>query len=69
MLQNRVNNDIYIVLYITQNVFNLLLFFQRYAPDKLLIANIKKGSNSLITYGRVMVFAFCTLSDGLLSIY
>ena len=39
--------------------FNSLLYFQRYAPDKLFIAKIKKGSNSVNTGDRIMVFAFC----------
>ena len=33
--------------------------FQRYATDKLFIAKIKKGSNSLNTGDRVLVIAFC----------
>ena len=37
--------------------FNSLLYFQRYAPDKLF--NAKKGSNSLNTGDRVMVLVFC----------
>ena len=49
--------------------FNSLLYFQRYAPDKLLIAKIKKGSNSINTGDRVMVLAFCTCSNGPLSMY
>ena len=32
--------------------FNSLLYFQRYAPDKLFIAKIKIGSNSVNTVGR-----------------
>ena len=39
--------------------FNCLLYFQRYAPDKLFIAKIKKGSNSTNIGDRVMVLAFC----------
>ena len=35
--------------------FNFLLYFLRYAPDKLFIAKIKKGSNSVNTGDRVMV--------------
>ena len=36
-------------LSIYQVSFNSLLYFQRYAPDKLFIAKIKKGSNSVTT--------------------
>ena len=39
--------------------FNTLLYFQLYAPDKLSVAKIKKGSNSVNTGDRVMVLAFC----------
>ena len=39
--------------------FNFLLYFRRYAPDKLFIAKLKKGSNSVNTGDRVMVLAFC----------
>ena len=39
--------------------FNSLRYFQRYVPDKLFIAKIKKGSNSVNTGERVMVLAFC----------
>ena len=39
--------------------FNSLLYFQRYVPDKLFIAKIKKVSNSVNTGDRIMVFAFC----------
>ena len=35
--------------------FNSLLYLQRYAPDKLFTAKIKKGGNSLNTGDRVMV--------------
>ena len=49
--------------------FNSLVYFQRYAPDKLFIAKIKKGSHSIITVDRVMILAFCTSSDGPLSMY
>ena len=37
--------------------FNSLLYFQRYALDKLFIAKIKKESNSVNTGDRVMVRA------------
>ena len=52
-----------------QVLFNSLLYFQRYAPDKLFIAKIKRGSNSVNTGDRVAVLAFCTDSDGPLSIH
>ena len=37
--------------------------------DKLIIAKIKTGSNSVITCNRVTVLAPCTISDGHLSMY
>ena len=43
--------------------FNSLVYFQRYLPDKLFIAKIKKGSNSVNTVDRVIILAFCTSSD------
>ena len=49
--------------------FNSLLYFQRYAPDKLFTAKIKKGSNSVNTGDRVMVLAFCNSPHGPLSVY
>ena len=49
--------------------FNSLLYFQRYAPDKLFIAKIKKGSYSLNTGDMVMVLAFCNSLHGPLSVY
>ena len=39
------------------------------APDKLLIAKIKKGSKSVNTGDRVMVLAFCYSPHGPLSVY
>ena len=33
--------------------FNSLTYFQRYAPDKLLLQKLKKGSNSVNTVDRV----------------
>ena len=39
--------------------FNSLLYFQSYAPDKLFIAKIKKGSNSENTGDKAMVLALC----------
>ena len=58
------SNDIlsmYLVL------FNSLLYFQRYAPDKLIIAKIRKGSSSVNTGNRVMLLAFCDFPYGPLS--
>ena len=52
-----------------QVLFYSLVYFQRYASDKLFITKIKKGSNSVKTVNRVIIVAFCTSSDGLLSIY
>ena len=49
--------------------FNSLLYFQRYAPDKLFTAKIKKGSNSINTCGSVMILAFCNFPHGPLSVY
>ena len=49
--------------------FNSLLYFQRYAPDKLFIAKIKNGSNSVNTGDRVMVLAFCNSPYSPLSVY
>ena len=48
--------------------FNSLLYFQRYAPDKLFIAKIENGSSSIKTGDTVMLLAFCTSSDGPLSV-
>ena len=50
-------------------LFYSLLYFQGYAPDKLNIAEIRKGSNFVNTGDRVMVLAFCDFSHGPLSIY
>ena len=49
--------------------FNSLLYFQRYAPDKLLFAKIRKGSNSVNTGDRVKVLAFCNSLNSPLSLY
>ena len=54
-------------LLVYQISFNSLVYFQRYAPDKLFIAKIKKGSNSVNTDDRVMILAFCPSPDGYLS--
>ena len=39
--------------------FNSLVHFQRYAPHKLFIAKMKKGSNNVNTVGRVVILALC----------
>ena len=49
--------------------FNSLPYVQRYAPDKLFIAKIKKGSNSVNTHDRVMLLAFCYCPYSHLSVY
>ena len=49
--------------------FNSLLYFQRYAPDKLFIAKIRMVSNSVNTGDRVMVLAFCNSLYSPLSLY
>ena len=49
--------------------FNSLVYFQRYAPDKLFITKIKKGSNSINTVDRVTILALCTSTDDPLSMY
>ena len=49
--------------------YNYLIYFQRYALDKLSIAKIKKESNSVNTIDRVMILALCTFADGPLSMY
>ena len=49
--------------------FNSLVYFQRYAPDKLFIAKIKKGSKSVNTGDRVMVLAICNSPRSPLSVY
>ena len=49
--------------------FDSLLYFQRYALDKLFIAKIKKGSNSVNTGDPIMVLAFCNSPHGPLSVY
>ena len=54
-------------LSVYQVSFYSLVHFQRYAPDKPLIAKIRKESNSINTIDRAMILAFCT--DGALSMY
>ena len=56
-------------LSMNQVSFISLLYFQRYAPDKLFIAKIKKGSNSVNTGDRVMVLGFSNSVHGPLSMY
>ena len=46
-----------------------LVYFQRYAPDKLFTVKIKKGSNSVNTVDRVTILALCTSADGPHSMY
>ena len=48
---------------------SLLVFFQRYSPDSLFIAKIKKRSNSVNTFDIVMVLALCCYTNGPLSMY
>ena len=60
-------SDGYLSMY--QVLFNSLLYSQRYAPDMLFIAKIKKGSNSINTGDRVIVLAFCNSPHGPLSVY
>ena len=39
-------------------------YVYRYAPDELIIANIRKGVTLLILLNRVRVLVFCTFSEG-----
>ena len=57
------------LLSVYQVSFNSLVYFQRYAPAKLFIAKMKKGSNSVNTVDRVMVLALCNSPHGPLSVY
>ena len=51
-------------------LFNSLVYFQRYAPDKFsFISKIKKGSNSVNTDDWGMVLALCKYPHDLLSTY
>ena len=61
------SDDILLSMY--RVLFISLLYFQRYAPDKLNIAKIRKGSNSMNTGDRVMVIAFCDSPHCPLSVY
>ena len=49
--------------------FNSPLYFQIYAPHKLFIAKMKKGSNSVNTGARVIVFTIFNSPHGSLSVY
>ena len=49
--------------------FNSLVYYQRYAPDKLFIAKITKGSNSVNTVDRVTFLALYSFAHGPLSMY
>ena len=57
------------ILSMYQVLFNSLLYFQRYAPDKLNITKNRKGSNSVNTGDRVMILVFCDFSHDPLSVY
>ena len=52
--------------------FNLMyksnVYFQRYSPDMLFSAKIKKGSNSINSGNRVMVLKLCNSPHGPLSV-
>ena len=61
------SSDVCLSMY--QVSFNSLLYFHRYAPDKLFIAKLKKGSNSVNTGDMVMVLAFCDSPYGPLPVY
>ena len=52
-----------------QVAFDSHKYFQRYASDKLVIAKIAMGNNSINTGDRVMVLAFCASYHYHLSIY
>ena len=56
-------------LAVNQVSFHSLVYFLRYAPDKPFNAKMKKGSNSINTKDSVMIVAFCTSSDGPLSMH
>ena len=49
--------------------FDSLSYLKRYDMDKLIIAIIKMGSNSVITCNRVTVLVLCTISNSHLSMY
>ena len=56
-------------LSMNQVSFNSLQYFQRYAPDKVFIAKIKKESNAVNSGDRVTVLAFCYSLHSPLSLY
>ena len=56
------------ILLIYQVLFDSLLYFQRYTPDKLNIAKIRNGNN-WNAGNRVMILAFCDSPNGPLSMY
>ena len=49
--------------------FHPLLYFQRYALDKLFTAKMKRGSNSVNTGDRVTILEFCNSPHDPLSVY
>ena len=49
--------------------FNALVYFQRYAPDKLFIAKMKKENNPINTVDRVMILALGNSSHDPLSVH
>ena len=57
------------ILSMHQVLFNSLLYFQKYAPEKPNVAKIRKESNSVNTGDRVMVLAFYNYPHGPLSVY
>ena len=57
------------LLSMNQFSFNSCVYFQRYAPDKLFIAKIKKGSKFVNTVDRVMILALCNSPHGPLLVY
>ena len=60
-------SDDHISMY--QGLFNSRLYFQSYAPDKLNIAKIKKGSNSVVTGDSSFVLAIFGFPYSPLSVY
>ena len=52
-----------------QVTFIYLQYFQKYASDKLTIAKVRKGNNSVIICDRGTVNALCTSKNGRLSMY
>ena len=56
-------------LSLSQVSFNSLMYFQRYARDKLFVAKMKKGSNCVNTVGRVVILALCYFPHCPLSVF